>query len=314
MISIIICTYNRDDKLRTALKSILNQEMPEQIAYEVVVVDNNSNDNTKEVAEEFRQSYPQIFHYVFEKRQGKPYALNTGINKAKGDILAFTDDDAVIDSHWILSIKEAFDELECNCFGGRVVPTWPAEIPKWVVREGEYKNTGGVLVDHDKGESIKSYVEKGMYAPCGVNMFFRGEIFKKYGGFNEKLINATRPLPMSEDTEFCFRLMKNREKILYFPKAIVYHPVYQNRLKKEYFRKWYFKSGRATALMDGVPGNSVRYFNVPRFIFRSLLRNMYQYFLSIISFNSTRTFFCELRTLYVLGVIYEYFNQRRKNK
>lgn len=313
-ISIIICTYNRADKLSTALESIVKQEMSEQIAYEVVVVDNNSSDNTREVLKKFEDRFPQIFHYFFEKRQGKRYALNTGIKKAQGQILAFADDDAVMDNHWIISIKEAFDNLDSNCFGGKILPTCSSKIPDWIVRKGLYRNTGGVLVDHDRGEKTRSYSEEGMYAPCGANMFFKKHIFEKYGGFNDKLTINKKPLALCEDTEFCLRLMDHGEKILYFPKAIVYHPIYQHRLKKNFFRQYYIKSGRLIALIEKIPAASVRYFNVPRFIFRRLLKNLYQYFLSIILFDSKRRFFYELKTFHVLGIIYEYFKQRKQGK
>src|SRR5215831_18634599 len=107
-LSVVIATYNRAENLRRTLQSLAAMERPTRVAWEVVVVDNNSNDRTSEVITGFRKSSDLDIHYVLEERQGKSFALNTGIRYSRGEILAFTDDDAEIDKAWIGSICAAF--------------------------------------------------------------------------------------------------------------------------------------------------------------------------------------------------------------
>src|SRR5208283_599657 len=105
--SVIICTYNRSGLLKDSVLSVQNQDfLPYQ--YEIIVVDNNSIDDTKSVVTELSTDSPVKVKYVFEGRQGLSFARNTGIANAEGEIIAFTDDDIDADKSWLKEIVHAF--------------------------------------------------------------------------------------------------------------------------------------------------------------------------------------------------------------
>jgi glucosyl-dolichyl phosphate glucuronosyltransferase len=103
-VTVVICTYNRCKSLAKTLKSVAVSELPESVEWEVLVVDNNSKDQTRAVVEEFCQRYPKRFRYLFEPQQGKSQALSASIRAAHGEILAFTDDDVIVEPAWLSSL------------------------------------------------------------------------------------------------------------------------------------------------------------------------------------------------------------------
>ena len=322
-ISVIICTYCRGEHLRKVLVDLTRQDVVSQVRFEVIIVDNNSKDNTKQVCAEFIEKHPETFRYVFEERQGKTFALNTGIKKSKGNIIAFTDDDVVIDKRWLYSLKQAFaSNQDCRAFGGRVLPLWPETLPPWIAREGAFRNTGGAIVEHDFGDFVKSYHPSVWCLPCGANMFFAREIFEKYGGFNERLNLGIKEIPMLEDIEFCNKLMKCCEKILYIPDAVVSHPVFPERLTKKYIIKHAFKTGRAQyeilnlqykgqyAILD-LRKNRRRLLNVPLYFAKDIAVILIKYFVAICKCNQQMIFYFEKSLIYYIGIVYECFVQRK---
>ena len=104
-ITVILCTYNRCQSLVRALDSLAASILSETIEWEVLVVDNNSSDQTKAIVEDFCRQYPGRFRYLFEPQQGKSYALNAGIREARGDILAFVDDDVTVEPMWLQNLR-----------------------------------------------------------------------------------------------------------------------------------------------------------------------------------------------------------------
>ena len=95
-LSVIICTYNRERYIYNALKSIAEQDFPLS-GYEIVLVNNNSTDNTENICKDFKRDYPQVdFRYFIETNQGLSYARNRGVKESSGDILIFVDDDATV--------------------------------------------------------------------------------------------------------------------------------------------------------------------------------------------------------------------------
>lgn len=325
-ISVIICTFNRGEYLRKVLVDLAKQDNELSADHEVIIVDNNSRDATKKICEEFVAVNPEIFRYIFEERQGKTFALNTGIRESKGKIIAFTDDDVIIDSKWLLSIQKAFAaNPDCKAFGGRVVALWPDTVPAWIAKEGSFENIGGTIAEHDYGNAVKCYpqtVQEGMVPPIGANMFFAREIFEKYGYFNEKLNSNIKTTAMPEDTEFCNRLLKNREKMIYIPEALVYHPVYNERLTKKYFRTHSFKIGRAQPIlrnlhrngqyvMISMQKNKRRFLNVPLYLYRSVVTDLIKYLVAFFRRNPQEILHLEKILFYYMGIIYELFDKRK---
>src|SRR6185295_6783569 len=121
-ISAVITTYNRSEMLAAALEPLLRQNAG-GVRYEVIVVDNNSTDNTRTTVEAFiARGYPNL-RYVFEPKQGIAHGRNAGIAAAQGDIIAFTDDDVVVTDNWIAVIKRAFAENpDVEFIGGKILP------------------------------------------------------------------------------------------------------------------------------------------------------------------------------------------------
>lgn len=239
-VTVILCTYNRCQSLAKALESVAGSTMPSSVAWEVLVVDNNSHDGTREVVEDFSRRDPNRFRYLFERIPGKSHALNAGIREARGDVLAFIDDDVTVGRDWLQNLTTVLESNKWVGVGGRILPANSFPAPPWLPLDGQY-NMAGILALFDLGNKAAELDRP----PFGTNMAFRKKLFEKYGGFRLDL----GPIPGSElrneDTEFGRRLLAAGEHLLYVPSAVVYHVVPENRLKKEYFLRFCFDHGRA---------------------------------------------------------------------
>ncbi len=240
-ISVILCTYNRAQTLAKALDSVAAATLPAGVEWEVVVVDNNSTDQTREVVEEFHRRQPGRFRYVFESHQGLSHARNAGIREARGDVLAFMDDDVTVEATWLQNLTAGLRAGDWAGAGGRILLAQTFSPPRWLALDGPC-NMGGILYAHfdlgDKPCELDS-------PPHGTNMAFQRKMFEKYGGFRPDLGRCGSNMMSNEDTEFGHRLMTAGERFRYEPSAVVRHPVPQDRVRKEYFLAWWFDFGRA---------------------------------------------------------------------
>ena len=243
MVTVIVCTLNRCQGLAKTLESVAASTLPDSVGWEVLVVDNNSTDQTREVVEDFCRRYPGRFRYLLEPQQGKSYALNAGIREARGEVLAFLDDDVTVELTWLQNLTAPLRHGQWAGAGGRTLPARTFLPPRWLVLEVPYC-MGSPLFAHfdfsDKAGELYS-------PPYGTNMAFRKEMFEKYGGFRTDLgpsPDSQIPRP-NEDTEFGRRVLAAGERLWYERSAVVYHPVPEDRLQKSYFLHWMFDYGRA---------------------------------------------------------------------
>jgi len=305
-ISIIICTYNRCRSLETVLESIQKLDIPPALTWETLVVDNNSRDATRETVEKFTRFERRNITYIFEGRQGKSHALNTGIAAAKGEILAFTDDDVTIDPSWLINIKKTFDTYDCAGIGGKIVPVFPGKKPYWVRTDSPFPYMN-VLGSFDYGDECLEFQSP----PYGANMAFRKTVFAVHGQFRTDLgPTEGNLLGKGEDSEISLRLLKRGEKLRYVPDAVVYHRVQDEKLTKKSFQSYYFNYGRFRARTGCVefPRNAVCYFGVPRFMFRILFRKYLDW---VLSFDGKHRMTLKLDYYEFLGRITEYMNSRK---
>jgi glycosyltransferase involved in cell wall biosynthesis len=271
-ISVILCTYNRCESLPNTLESLAASVISESAECEVLIVDNNSTDHTREVVEGFCRRWPGFFRYVFEPKQGKSFALNSGILESTGNVLAFLDDDVTVEPAWLQNLTAPLNGREWAGTGGRTLLERPFSAPSWLSLDGPF-GMGGILAAlFDLGDKPCELDR----APYGANMAFRRKMFEKYGLFRTDLgPSPNRKIPRpNEDTEFGRRLMAAGERLLYEPAAIAYHPLHENRVQKGYFLRWWFDFGRALIREKGkgapVWGFPRHYLGIPRMIGTSL--------------------------------------------
>lgn len=296
-VTVILCTYNRSQSLIKALTSVSNSIVPGSIAWEVLVVDNNSPDKTREVVEEFCRKYPQRFRYLFEPRQGKSHALNSGIRATDADVLAFMDDDVEVDTYWLANLTRVLESGPWSGVGGRILAEAGFVPPRWMETKGRYALAP--LAFFDLGDKAGETKE----APFGTNMAFRKEVFQKYGDFRTDLGPQPGSEIRNEDTEFGTRVLNGGERFWYEPTALVYHSVPRDRIRKEYFLAWWFDKSRADVRQDGIPRKSRLYISgVPLFLFRTLSGWTLRW---LVSLDPGRRFSCKLNVWKTAGLIQE---------
>lgn len=247
-ISVIICTRNRAESLRQTLDSLFppsNLELPE---WEALVVDNDSEDHTPEVCRDFQERFPGHFRAFVERKPGKSSALNTAIAVAKGEILAFTDDDVFCAPDYLQGIQRVFGGCAADGIQGRVFLDCEGGCPSWLDQylglTVGWRDCGDQVIDLDG-------------TLCGVNMVVRAEVFQKIGGFSPELGPAG--LGMSEDTEISLRMREAGCRLLYAPQVTVRHCLPRKRLTKPHFRKRFFEQGRAQAYYAPLPVSFLRF-------------------------------------------------------
>jgi glycosyltransferase involved in cell wall biosynthesis len=247
-VTVILSTYNRCQDLARALDSIAASQMPDTASWEILVVDNNSTDQTRQVVDDFCRRYPGRFRYLFEPKPGKSYALNAGIANARGEIFTFVDDDVTVEPRWLRNLTAELQDGQWAGAGGRIFPADEFVAPRWL----SWQHCGGLLCgSFDLGNHPSELgVEN---APHGTNMAFRRMMFEKYGGFRTDLgFSPSGATPrLNEDTEFGRRLIKAGEHLRYEPLAVVYHPVPKDRINREYFLRRWFEYGRTSIVERG---------------------------------------------------------------
>lgn len=269
-ITVVICTYNRSKSLSATLDSIAAQIMPDSVAWEAIVVDNNSTDGTRDLAESYCQRHPRIFRYVFEQQQGLSRARNAGIRAAKGEFVVFTDDDVIAEPTWLSNLMTPMLDSSWAGGGGRVVPPQDLQLPEWITVGGKTDLVGALLPIFDLGDQSGEMKRP----PYGANMAFRRSMFEKYGTFRVDLGHCGGKLLSGEDIDFGNRLISAGERLHYEPSAVVHHPVPEDRLSKKYFRTWWFDFGRTRIIErrvgPAVLGISRRLLNLASLLIRFL--------------------------------------------
>ena len=255
MLSIIICTYNRDRYLKICLQSITTLTA-DKASYEVIVVNNNCTDSTDELCQHFVQQHPDIpFRQVMEKNQGLGFARNKGIAEARGEIISFIDDDAEVTPLFVQSILNAFTQYpQYNALGGKILPVYEdGKEPKWM-----NKYLFGPISKVDYGNKTRPFPKK---YPAGCNMVFRRQLFEKYGNF-------VGQLSRSDDKDIFLRLKKHREKVLYAAEVVVYHHIPSDRINYKSIIKIGYLNGKFEALRLKEEGRKRKLSKLAELIFK----------------------------------------------
>lgn len=205
-LSIVVCTYNRSQLLKKCLDSLMNQTCKN---YEVIVIDNNSSDNTKEVVEQYNSVL-----YFFEPKTGLSYARNTGYEKASGEYIAYMDDDAYAVPNWCEQIIDNINKFQFDVCGGIILPYFDSKPPFWFHEKLETLNYG------KKGFVPKSRSTRGF---AGSNIIFKREHLIKYKGFNTSLGMKGNNIGLGEESELCYRIAQEHDKFYYDPDMKMYH-------------------------------------------------------------------------------------------
>jgi len=242
-ITIAICTYNRCAALEETLASLLAVRMPDGLPIEILVVDNNSTDGTKDAVERFGVVQPGTIRYVFEPRQGLSHARNAAIAYARAPVLAYVDDDVLFHPHWLLALLERFAaDPDLMCLGGRVVPVFEGGQPSWLT---PYLASAYGELDAGSEPRPLRYPEH----PYGLNMAFRREVLDALGGFDPRLGRSGARLLSGEETELFARAHRAGLKTGYTPDAVVFHRIPRSRATRSWALRRYYWAGVSRAIM-----------------------------------------------------------------
>ena len=240
MITLIICTYNREKYIGPLLDSIAKNDYP-TTDYEIVLVDNNCTDNTRGVCEQFATEHPEIaFRYVTEPEQGLSAARNKGIKEAKGEIIIYVDDDALVDADYIRIYAEHFSaHPETMAAGGPIEPLYETEEPKWMSPYTKALLTAWM----NYGDKVREY-PNGRY-PGGGNAAYRKEVFNKVGLFNTELGRKGSALLASEEKDIFDKMHALGMQVRYLPTPVLHHIIPQAKLEEDYFNRLTLQIGRS---------------------------------------------------------------------
>lgn len=275
LLSVIIPTHNGAKRVEDTLLSLRNQKFnPEK--YEIILVNNNSTDNTSEVVKNFNKKKGKKAIYIKETSIGLHNARHAGAKTAKGEIVAYVDDDVICDENWLSNIIKSYENPDVGCVGGKILPRWEAPPPLWVSKIPSWCFS---LMDY--GEEFKEV--KCLY---GCNLSIRKDLLFKHGGFTPDSLGDKKLKWYRGDGEYApqKKISMSGKKILYNPNAIVWHIIPKERITIDYVKKRYFNEGITSSFIY-YRGNGVNLFSISKMLFLSILQlliNILIYFITLL--------------------------------
>lgn len=316
--SVVIATYNRAADLRDTLQSLAG--LAPDGPWEVIVVDNNSSDDTRAVVEQAASRFPVELRYMFEPRPGRSPALNAGIRAARGSIIATTDDDVRVPPDWLNRAAQGLGQLECDFVGGRVLPVWRGPRPAWLPNHGGKQWAVIALLDYGP-----SPLEFGTRVPLGVNMAFTRDAFERAGLLDPDIGRRAGTLLGQEVREWCIRARKAGLRGYYVPELMLHHIIPAERLSKRYFRRWFYWRGISRALLYERAGLDMEaperkaldfsqvphIVGIPRYLFRAAASAAVAWLRDLVRRRPVTAFEHELSLWFYAGIFRQRFRDYR---
>jgi len=266
-ISVVIATYNRATLLAECLQHLSRQRFCP--GDEVIVVDNDSTDDTARVIADAQDGLAVPLRYLVEKKPGKSNAIAAALQIAKGDVIAFTDDDVDVDPSWVDEIRAVMNDPGIALAGGPVTPRWATPPPEWLRAAVEtYGRLAAPLGLLNYGpESFPL----GPRTVLGANLVVRAEVLRKLGGYAPHLGKLRGTLLSGEDHELCMRVQAAGYRAVYRPELRVTHWVPTSRMRARYSMAWFFWSGITHATLEDGNLQEHSIFRVPRYFIRRIV-------------------------------------------
>ena len=228
LISVCICTYNRSSILAYCLRSIAHLTDPRpRHDVEVIVVDNNSIDQTSQVVESFSHHFPFTIRYVFESEQGLSHARNRAVLEARGDYLAFIDDECMVNPDWLTQAIVAIERHKPCFVGGPYIGALLAgQSPAWF--KTDYGNAYFLKNDYGRGFHDN-------FRASGGNMFVRKDVFDSLR-FDTTLGKKGAELNFHEEVDLQERFLRSHpsERIYYDPAMVLRHIILPEKMRLSY--------------------------------------------------------------------------------
>ncbi len=231
IISVVICTYNNADSLAITLQQLLAQTIPCKEKVEIILVDNNSPDNTKEIHLNFARQTEIANSYIFEARQGLSHARNTGVASARGEYILFTDDDADLPPNWLDVYLQQIEKNKPDCLYSRINIIWDKDKPWWFLPEYTPCFVG---VDYGDQDISITDIHKEFY---GKNFCMKKLLILELGGFDPALGRNGSKLIAGEETLLYRRMIEQKKHLIYFPGAPVGHRLKDREYLAENIKK-----------------------------------------------------------------------------
>ena len=279
-VCVLISTYNRQALLARTLDSLASTRVAPGVSWEVIIVNNNCTDGTREVVESRIAGFPVPLRLLFEGRPGKSHALNPGIQSSSAGILAFTDDDVMTPPYWLdAAVTPLLERPKIAYTGGPVRPLWERPAPDWI--QGDPGRLLGPIALLDYGPDEFIFEDRQRIA-MGVNMAVRRSLIDAVGGFHPGLGRRGTSLLGQEQAEFFFRTRAAGARGLYVPRMELRHHVPASRMTRRYYWRWWYWKGIARAQMQdvhpiselGVDLRTVPHVaRIPRFMWRAAMRH-----------------------------------------
>lgn len=253
LFSICICTRNRYQSLKKTIENlafhIASLKKYKQV-FEIIIVDNNSEDKTKETVHKMQRILNINIKYIKEYKIGISFARNTAIKEAMGNIIIFLDDDMLVDKKWFISVfRELKKHPDAAVIGGKTITTSPITVAKWqklLELPKSYLWPLGIL---DLG--IK---EKRMHTAFVLPLphIIRKKYLKVIGVYDTNFANAEKPVPIfgCEDLDFIQRVIDLKLPVYYTPTISTIHNILPYKLSYSFFRKRYFENGKEMCMFD----------------------------------------------------------------
>jgi glycosyltransferase involved in cell wall biosynthesis len=305
MLTVLFATRNGSQTLPSVLETFTRLQAPPS-GWKLVVVDNGSTDQTREIVASFRKKLPLT--YVFEARGGKNLALNTGLEHLEGDLAVFTDDDVFPHPDWLIRLRAAADDHpEYSMFGGVVAPRWEVTPPPWITwvdKRIVFAITPGMV----EGPMEVEFV-------FGPNMAIRAEVFTKRGiRFDASIGPRGAKYAMGSETELLLRLGRQGHEAWHVQNAVVEHFIRERQMNKAWVLERAIRFGRGRFRVSQTPDAEARprCLGIPVGFFPWLIRKGVKRAIARLSFDEQALFFARWEFNYVFGQIIEAHAMRRE--
>ncbi len=307
-LDVVLPTYNRSDHLALALRSLLDAPAPVELEVTILVIDNNSVDDTRSVVERFQKNARRQIRYIPQPLQGSSQSRNAGITGGTAELLGFIDDDEQITPEWFNAIAREFADPATDYLSGPCLANAEIPMPGWI--PPGYNGVLGVTPARER--QLMDAAFPGIL--LGGNAVMRRSLFERVGMYNTSLGRSGTGLLSEEDADLYRRVQAAGLRGYYVPDMAILHHIPASRLTRRYYRRWCYWRGISQGLADRhMPEPVVYLLGIPRYRLREGLAGLLPLAGNLRENGSADAFKRELPWWTLLGFLRGRFFTRARN-